>query len=294
MRRLANGTQVNSLPAPAAAVGSPGYGTNGNPGAGQEASIFDADQYNIIQEEIAGVIEDVGIALDATGTNRAQLKQALLGRLINVQIFKASATFTPTTGARRWEVEGVGGGGAGGGGVNQAVGSYQASPGGAAGTWGRRTITGITGPVVVTVGLGGVGVAGAQGGSGGTTSFGPYLSMPGGTGASIGSAKSSGVALAGDTPSPADASGADISFRGQAGGGSIISSGDGIRGGTGGSTPYGSGGVGRTSPTGGGTVFVQEAGKGYGAGGGGSYGDTQPSSPGASGASGIIIVREYA
>ncbi len=79
MRRLANGTQVAAKPAPAAAVGTPGFGTNGNPTAGVQASIFDADTYNIIQEEIAAVIEAAGLTLDPTGTNITQLLVALRG-----------------------------------------------------------------------------------------------------------------------------------------------------------------------------------------------------------------------
>ena len=47
MRRLANGTQVAALPAPAAAIGTPGYATRGDPGAGLQASIIDPDQHNI-------------------------------------------------------------------------------------------------------------------------------------------------------------------------------------------------------------------------------------------------------
>lgn len=77
MRRLANGTQVAAKPLPAAAVGTPGFGTNGNPSAGVQASIFDADTFNIQQEEIAAVIEASGATLDPTGTNVTQLLVAL-------------------------------------------------------------------------------------------------------------------------------------------------------------------------------------------------------------------------
>ncbi|MDU7524122.1 MAG: hypothetical protein E7K72_22560 [Roseomonas mucosa] len=77
MRRLANGTQVAAKPTPPAAVGTPGFGTNGNPSAGVQASIFDADTFNIQQEELAAVIEAAGLTLDATGTNVTQLLVAL-------------------------------------------------------------------------------------------------------------------------------------------------------------------------------------------------------------------------
>jgi hypothetical protein len=77
MRRLANGTQVSALPTPAAAVGTPGYGTNGDPGGGQEASIFDATTFNIIQEEMMSVLAAAGVSPDNTGANVAQLLAAL-------------------------------------------------------------------------------------------------------------------------------------------------------------------------------------------------------------------------
>lgn len=75
MRRLANGTQVPVMPAIAAALGTPGFGTDGNPEGGQEASIFGAAEFNMIQETIARFIEDAGLTLD--GANLSQLTSAL-------------------------------------------------------------------------------------------------------------------------------------------------------------------------------------------------------------------------
>lgn len=73
MQRLENGTQVASLPTPATPSGTPGYGTNGNPGGGVPASIFDADVFNLHQEEICTVISQAGIELDGTQTDQLYL-----------------------------------------------------------------------------------------------------------------------------------------------------------------------------------------------------------------------------
>jgi hypothetical protein len=75
MKRLANGTQVTALPSPAAPVGTPGYGTNGDPGAGLLGSIWDADQYNRIQEELMAFLTAAGITPD--GANNGQVLASL-------------------------------------------------------------------------------------------------------------------------------------------------------------------------------------------------------------------------
>ena len=64
MDRLANGTQVPALPTMPAPVGTPGYGTNGNPGLGQLGSIFGAAEFNPIQEELMSFILAAGITPD--------------------------------------------------------------------------------------------------------------------------------------------------------------------------------------------------------------------------------------
>ncbi|MBU8545800.1 MULTISPECIES: gp53-like domain-containing protein [Roseomonadaceae] len=64
MYRLANGTQVPALPAAPAPVGTPGYGTNGDPGAGLLGSIFGAAEFNVIQEELMSFLLAAGITPD--------------------------------------------------------------------------------------------------------------------------------------------------------------------------------------------------------------------------------------
>jgi hypothetical protein len=64
MYRLANGTQVPALPAVPAPVGTPGYGTNGDPGAGLLGSIFGAAEFNVLQEELMSFLLAAGITPD--------------------------------------------------------------------------------------------------------------------------------------------------------------------------------------------------------------------------------------
>jgi hypothetical protein len=74
MYRLANGTQVPSLPAAPAPVGTPGYGTSGNPGAGLLGSIFGAAEFNTLQEELMSFLAAAGITPDRN--NHAQVLAA--------------------------------------------------------------------------------------------------------------------------------------------------------------------------------------------------------------------------
>ncbi|TCH97642.1 hypothetical protein EJV46_16120 [Roseococcus sp. SYP-B2431] len=74
MQRIANGTQVASMPTPAAPVGTPGYGTSGDPGAGLLGSIFGADDFNRHQEELMSWLAAAGITPD--GNNNAQVLEA--------------------------------------------------------------------------------------------------------------------------------------------------------------------------------------------------------------------------
>ncbi len=83
MQRIDGPTRSANLPAPSP-VGTgnsaPGYFQNGDPAVGVPATTLDVDWANGIQEEIAGVIEHAGIALDKG--NRTQLLGALLGMFV--------------------------------------------------------------------------------------------------------------------------------------------------------------------------------------------------------------------
>jgi len=59
-----------------------GQFTDGNPQAGQEATVLPADWLNSVQEEIAGVIEFAGIALSKP--TRTQLRQAIVTLIAGV------------------------------------------------------------------------------------------------------------------------------------------------------------------------------------------------------------------
>lgn len=74
MHLIDNGTQVGSLPAPRAAVGTPGYAFNGDPGTGVP-TIFDPDMGNTLIAELAGLVTGAGLTLDRT--NRAQVLAAI-------------------------------------------------------------------------------------------------------------------------------------------------------------------------------------------------------------------------
>lgn len=72
---------VLPIPAPTGVGGaSPGYFSDGDPGTGVPATTVPADWFNMIQEELAGVVEHAGLALDKT--NRGQLLAALLATFV--------------------------------------------------------------------------------------------------------------------------------------------------------------------------------------------------------------------
>ncbi|HWX48115.1 MAG TPA: hypothetical protein VNZ61_08685 [Roseomonas sp.] len=200
MRRLANGTQVAALPTALAALGTPGFASRGDPAGGQEASVFDADQYNRIQEELVAPILAAGIALD--GNNNAQLLAALRTLFApHRSYFRANGTFITPAGVtsvlvRIWGAGGGGGGswgpgssGAGGGGGGYAEGVLAAVPGQS---------------VAITVGKGGAGgtngTTPGTGGSGGASSYGSNfgaLGGGGGTGGTSGPGSTAGGGGAG-------------------------------------------------------------------------------------------------
>jgi len=103
------------------------------------------------------------------------------GSLLNIQVFKASGTYTPTAGTTRIIVEVLGGGGGGGGCAATGAGQVSVGGGGGAGSFGRATFTsGIT-TTAVTVAQGvAAGAPGADGAPGNTSSFGALVVAPGG------------------------------------------------------------------------------------------------------------------
>ncbi|MGX9965553.1 gp53-like domain-containing protein [Roseomonas sp. F4] len=96
MYRLANGTQVSTLPPAPAPVGTPGYGTDGDPGAGQLGSIFGAAEFNVIQEELMSFLSAAGITQE--WANYGQVLAAchiLFARAASTAAVIADAGLTP-------------------------------------------------------------------------------------------------------------------------------------------------------------------------------------------------------
>jgi hypothetical protein len=201
------------------------------------------------------------------------------GRLLNVQVFTSTGTWTKPTGATKAVVKLIGGGGGGAG--------YCES--GAAGGYceGALDVTSIS-SVSVTVGAGGSGVTYyTGGGNGGTTSFGSYFTATGGGGANTYSQHSGGYGGIG--------SGGAINTRGGAGCGHVNSVGS------------WSGGKGGSGYFGGGSLFIRNHGNisssymgkptpaAPGAGGPGSQTDgaTAGGQTGYAGENGVVIVYSY-
>lgn len=229
-----------------------------------------------------------------TATLLANLKTAVGGRLIGIQVFATvgSFTYTPTVGTSSVVVEAVGGGGAGGGAAATSTSQIASAGGGGSGAYGKGRFTSSFSGVTVTVGAGGAAsAAGANAGNpGGTSSFGALLSCPGGTAGGGGPAISS-AGMGGISGGPGSApSGANIT--GIVGGGGDhgfgLTATQGI-GGRGASSPLGCGG----HPPG--ASGVRIAGTGYGSGSSGANnGQSAAALAGIAGQQGIVIVWEFA
>lgn len=97
--------------------------TEGNPGTGTPATRVTAQWLNVLQEEIAHVIEEAGGTLDQTGANRHQLFDAIqdlissnVGTPPTVQYLKTgtAANYNLPAGCKAIKVRMIGGGGGGG------------------------------------------------------------------------------------------------------------------------------------------------------------------------------------
>lgn len=214
------------------------------------------------------------------------------GFLIAVRTFTASGTYTPTPGATRLIVAGIGSGGAGGGVGAVGAGQVSVGGGGSSGARGLAYVTsGFLPTVAVTIGAGGTGVVGNTGNPGAASSFGTFLVLPGGIG---GSAGLGGAVSASNGGSAVAASGTALLFpsTGTAGEGAISSFAAAFaRSGAGGSTENGAGGS--AIVTGGATTPGQVA-VGRGAGGSGAAGIASGAAQaGGNGTAGFFIIYEY-
>lgn len=218
------------------------------------------------------------LASEQTGTGTRA------GRLINVQTFTASGTYTPTPGTNKVRVTVIGGGGAGGGAPATGAGQVSIGGSGQAGAMGIGIITSGFAGTTVTRGAAGTGVSGLAGNSGGTSSFGAFITAPGGQGGTSGSAGAISNASGGATGAAATG-GSILNITGAPGsnGGGTFSGGLAYNFiGMGGSTLFGGGGSSGLGVT------------GYGAGGGGSSNVASASAlAGSVGAIGVVMVEEF-
>ncbi|WP_259279921.1 glycine-rich domain-containing protein [Enterobacter roggenkampii] len=304
--------------------------TDGSMAGGIAATRLRAAALNAMQEELAHIVESAGLALDVNDMNQvlkaiqkltlsrlnpfADIKAdgavaiALsnlglgdgTGRLINVQTFTASGTYTPTAGTKFVIAEVLGGGG--GGGSNAAT----PSSGAAAGAGGASGAYAVckhkpTGPVSVVIGAGGAGgvstAAGADGSTGGTSSYGA-VSAPGGRGGPRGVAFNNfptGGNVA--TGSSGVTGSVIVGTLGTGGSYGILYSDSNATGGGGANSIYGAGGIAITINSGGSGTSQGADANGYGSGGGGAvsvHTATASSSRGGNGTPGIVIIWEYA
>ncbi|WP_337015381.1 carbohydrate kinase [Pantoea agglomerans] len=271
--------------------------TGGNPQTGELPTALDADFFDSVQEEISAVIEAAGLTL--TKSNRAQLLAAMNtlvgpGRLIYVQIFKTSATYTKTTGTKNVIAEVQAAGGSGGNTGYSGSSTVSLATGGSAGGYAKSKLTAdqVNGQLI-TVGTGGKAKAGnpVSGSVGGDSSIGSLVVCKGGSG---------GYGQEQATPPftctgvlGGDATGGNIvnTPGGSSEHGVSLSTGSNFVG-KGGDSFFGKGGFSRANNN-----SVGNDATGFGSGGGGAVGGPNNSSTGykgGAGADGIVIIWEYA
>ncbi|WP_267411824.1 hypothetical protein [Pantoea sp. GM_Pan_4] len=240
---------------------------------------------------------DNGVPATILANLKAAMTSLTPGRLLNIQVFTSSGTYTKTPGTKKARVKSLGGGGAGGGTEVTTSAQIAAAWGGNSGAYAESSLIDVSSvaSVAVTIGAAGIPATGAAGGAGGQSSFGSYLITPGGAGGLIGSA-GSGVSAGVDMDTGSNPSGSALAF------GTPASVGVGplslsatvgqatMKSGRGADSKLGIGGGGIRGANTAKSAF------GYGAGGGGSAvgPSAAATTAGGVGTSGIIIVEEYA
>ncbi|MGX9966059.1 glycine-rich domain-containing protein [Roseomonas sp. F4] len=278
---------------PTAGASPPAVDSHATPGYPNNATILTPWAFHQVVEELRAIIVAGGGTPDKSSVTQVRDNLANLykpGRLIGVQVFSASGTYTPSAGTASVVVEAVGGGGGGGGAVISGSGNCAAALPGNAGAYGKGRYTSSFSGVTVTIGAGGTGGTGASGGNGGTTSFGALLSCPGGPGGGPGAAEA-GSASGGNGNTSGLPSGANVvGAVGGLGGPTFgFSTGQVAFAGAGGSSHFGSGGVGASANLTGGNAQTP------GSGGAGSFGQENSATlTGGNGAVGRVIVWEFA
>ncbi|WP_263987015.1 hypothetical protein [Pseudomonas sp. HS-18] len=214
------------------------------------------------------------------------------GRLIGVQNFAASGsyTYTPTAGTKSVVVEVQGAGGSGGGTAATSAGQAAIGGGGGAGAYAKGRFTSGFSGVTITVGLGGAQTAAGNnnGNAGGTSSFGSLITAAGGGGGQGGGAGSSFPFASGGGSGAGNPTGGIINIGGANGIQPIALAANVVIASYGAPSTIGKGGL--AFPTSG------NGGPGLsGAGGGGACaGGVQPAFFGGNGGSGQVTIWEYA
>jgi len=237
---------------------------------------------------------NVGLTVTTTGDIQDAASVSLRqGKLIDVQVFTSSGTWTKPTGTNAIEVEMCGGGGGGGSVTGTGTGVWAAGGGGAGAYIKYRVETNIASSYVVTVGSAGAGGTGGGNGGAGTYSriasgLGAAATCNGGAGGTNNIASGGGGTVTALGADVVDA----ISMTGQTGHYGLkdtVGSNFGW-GGPGASGPLGFGGYLNTN-----TSQNGAPGQGYGSGGaGGGTRNTSATLTGGAGKPGIVIVRSYA
>ncbi|OXI70114.1 hypothetical protein CFB81_16380 [Burkholderia sp. AU28863] len=248
------------------------------------------------QQKISGdgtnIVQPPESVAPAVQSQHAMQYGQAVGRLINVQRFTVSGTYTPTPGTTSIIAEGVGGG-AGGAGATATSSQTSCGGGGGGGAYAKVRITAVPASASVIIGSGGS-AGGTTGGAGGVTSFGSYFSVGGGAGgqASAAVAGQSTAAPGGGSTTISTGGGAALIEQGQGGMGDwglVWGVGTVGLGGKGGVSFFGGG------ANGAGTGLSGFGSSSYGAGGGGACNvNTGSGLPGGPGAPGVVIVYEFA
>ncbi|MFQ8012974.1 hypothetical protein ACIMOU_09120 [Escherichia coli] len=216
----------------------------------------------------------------------------LNGRLLNIQVFYNSGTYTPTIGTKKVIVEMVGGGGGSAGSRAAASGQISVGSAGGAGSYAKGQFTQNFSGVQITVGAKGAGgtSSGPYASDGGTSSFGSLITAAGGAAGQPAGPSNSFPFSTVATVVSAGANGANIiGTPGQGASASVALGAATVTESPGGSSQFGAGGFI--------TAFNAKGvnGSGYGAGGGPSKvnGDNAAVA-GGDGSQGLVIVWEYA
>lgn len=260
--------------------------TDGDPVGGVQATVVTDDWLNDIQENLMALLVAAGVP--PTKGRAQDLLDSVKGRLIGVQTFSASGTYTPTSGTKSIVVEVLGGGGGGGGSALTTAGQASAGSGGSSGSYGKGKISSGFSGVSIVVGQGGVGATGfVNGSNGGSSSFGVAITAAGGIGGRGGDAGAPPGMNTAAVPGAIATGGSILNTQGNAGGNGFSTGTTAVIGGYGAASVFGG-----ASPGSNGNGIVGGA---PGAGGsGGARPQSNAAATGGNGANGIVIVWEYA